>query len=263
MAAKLAAQMYTLRDFTKTARDLEESLVKVHRIGYAGVQLSAVGAMNGEKPEVSAKQARKMLDDNGLVCCATHRNWNDLVQHTEAEIAFHKELGCDFAAIGGIPGDYGKEGKAGYERFAHDATATIAKLKAAGIRFGFHNHDHEFVHVGPGRRTLYDILLEEGGHDFLFEIDTYWAVHAGINPVRLFQRLKGRVPVIHAKDKEVVPKEGPVMAPVGEGNMDWDSILPACEAAGVEWYAVEQDVCRRDPFDCLRSSYAYLKSRST
>jgi sugar phosphate isomerase/epimerase len=45
---------------------------------------------------------------------------------------------------------------------------------------------------------------------------------------------------------------------VGEGNLPWDTILPACERAGVEWYAVEQDICRRDPFDCLRSSFTFL-----
>ena len=52
-----------------------------------------------------------------------------------------------------------------------------------------------------------------------------------------------------------------MIAAVGEGNLAWDRILPACEAAGVEWYAVEQDVCRRDPFDCLRSSFEFLTAR--
>ena len=74
---------------------------------------------------------------------------------------------------------------------------------------------------------------------------------------RVLERCHGRVPVIHLKDKEVVA-EGPVMAPIGEGNMDWAHIVPACEAAGVRWYCVEQDTCRRDPFDCLQSSFAYL-----
>jgi sugar phosphate isomerase/epimerase len=69
------------------------------------------------------------------------------------------------------------------------------------------------------------------------------------------------VPVIHVKDKEVVPGDGPVMAAVGEGNLDWAGILPACAQAGVEVYAVEQDICRRDPFDCLRSSYEFLQAQ--
>ena len=261
MSSQLAVQMYTIRDYTKTARELAESLKNIQAIGYPAVQLSAVGAMNGDRPQVSAQEAKRMLDDNGLKCIATHRSWDDLANRTEAEIAFHKTLECDYTAIGGIPESYGRRGAEGYAQFVKDAAPVIARLKAGGVRFGFHNHAHEFERIGPGRRTLYDILIEEGGPDFLLEIDVYWADHAGVNPVRLFERSHGRVPVIHLKDKEVVAKEGPVMAAIGEGNLDWDGILPACEAAGVEWYCIEQDVCRRDPFDCLRSSYVFLTAR--
>lgn len=261
MASQLAAQMYTVREHTRTAADLAESLKKLSAIGYPAVQMSAVGAMNGPAPEVNAARARRMLDDYGLKCIATHRNWDALAKETDAEIEFHRTLGCDFAAIGGIPGVYGDQGADGYRRFAQDALPVIARLKAAGIRFGYHNHAHEFERFGPERRTFLDVLIDEGGPDLMLEIDVYWVDHAGVNPVRLVERCPGRVPVIHVKDKEVVAKDGPVMAPIGEGNLDWDGILPACAAAGVEWYAVEQDEYRRDPFDCLRSSYRYLTAR--
>ncbi len=258
----LAVQMYTLRDYTKTASGLADSLAKVAAIGYRAVQLSAVGAMNGENPEVSAQGARAMLDAHGLRCIATHRNWDDLANRTDAEIAFHRTLGCDFTAIGGIPGAYGERGAEGYAQFIRDAAPVLARLKAAGLRCGYHNHAHEFQRIGPGRRTLYDLFIEAGGPDFLLEMDVYWVDHAGVNPVRILERVHGRVPVIHVKDKEVVAKEGPVMAPIGEGNLDWEGILPACQAAGVEWYCVEQDICRRDPFDCLRSSYEFLTAQN-
>jgi sugar phosphate isomerase/epimerase len=257
MGSILAVQMYTLRDFTRTREGLIESLAKVRAIGYPAVQISAVGAMSGAHPEVTAQEARALLDEHELRCVATHRNWDDLVGRTESEIAFHQTLGCNYVAIGGIPRSYGERGADGYRQFAEDALPVIASLRAAGIRFGYHNHDHEFRRVGLDRRTLYDILIE-ADPSLMLEIDVYWAVHAGVNPIRLFERCHGRVPVIHVKDKEVVPGDGPVMAAVGEGNLDWEGILPACAAAGVEVYAVEQDTCRRDPFDCLRSSYEFL-----
>ncbi len=256
MTSKLAAQMFTVRDFAKTADDLADTLAKISRIGYPAVQMSGIGAMGGPAPLVTAQQARVLLDDNNLRCIATHRSFDDLKDRTDDEIAFHHTLGCDYAAVGSI-GSYGKEGEAGYRRFIADAIPVIARLKAAGIRFGYHNHDFEFAGLGPGGRTLYDLLIDEGGPDFMLEIDVYWASHAGLNPERLMERCAGRVPVIHVKDKEVV-EGGPVMAPVGEGNLDWAHLLPACQAAGVEWYAVEQDTCRHDPFDCLRSSFEYL-----
>ncbi len=268
MASQLAVQMYTVREHTKTAKDLAESLEKIAKIGYKAVQLSAVGAMNsqnGNPPEVDAQTARKMLDDNGLACIATHRSWNDLANNTDAEIAFHQTLGCNFTAIGGIAPDYGKEGAEGYRRFVRDAQPVIARLKEAGIAWGHHNHAHEFERVNPipgySPETLFDILINDGGPDYLLELDVYWVWHGGVDPADLLLRCQGRVPVIHLKDKEVVAKDGPVIAAIGEGNLPWHRILPACKEAGVEWYAIEQDVCRRDPFDCLRSSYEYLTAQ--
>jgi sugar phosphate isomerase/epimerase len=262
MTSKLAVQMYSVRDFTGTTVDLAETLEKIGKIGYRAVQMSAVGAMNGEAPAVDAATARRMLDDNGLACIATHRSWERLANATEAEVDFHRTLGCDFTAIGGIPGDYGRGGADGYHRFVRDAAPVIARLKAAGIRFGHHNHAHEFERIAPGSsRTLWDILIDEGGPDYCLEVDVYWAWHAGVDPAALMRRCAGRVPVIHLKDREVVAQEGPVMAAIGEGNLPWDTILPACEESGVEWYAIEQDICRRDPFDCLRSSFEYLTAK--
>lgn len=257
MQSQLAVQMYTVRDFTKTATDLAQTLAKIQTIGYPAVQLSAVGAMSGDTPEVNAVRARQMLDDNGLKCIATHRTWDSLALDTQREIDFHQTLDCDFTAIGGLPGSYSAQGAAGYARFVHDAAPVIAKLKAAGIRFGYHNHAHEFERA-DARSTLFDIFIDSGGPDFLLELDLYWVGHAGLNPERIVERCHSRMPVIHVKDKEVADGQ-PVMAPVGEGNLDWANLLPACRKAGVEWYAVEQDVCRRDPFDCLRSSFDFLR----
>ncbi len=254
MKAQVAVQMFTLREFTKTATDLADSLKKCSDMGYTAVQLSAVGCMNGDAPEVSAEQAKAMLDDTGIRCIATHRSWDALTGDIEKEIAFHQALACDFAAIGGIPKNYERT-LDGYRRFLDDARPVIAKLKEAGIRFGHHNHAHEFQTFDG--MWLEDVLIDEGGADLMMELDLYWVEHAGVNCVRVLERCHGRVPVIHIKDKEVIA-EGPVMAPIGEGNMDWAHILPACDAAGVDWIAIEQDRCLRDPFDCLRSSYDYL-----
>lgn len=261
MIDKVAVQMFTVREHTKTARDLAETLKRIREIGYSAVQVSAVGAMNGDSPEVDAALARKMLDDNGLTCIATHRPWPSLLEDTEAEIAFHQTLGCDYVAIGGL-GTETPETLDRYRAFVRESRPVIEKLKAAGLRFGHHNHSHEFFRPEIGGPTLEDVLIDEGGPDLFLELDLYWIEHAGYNCARILERCPGRVPVIHLKDKEVVEgKNETRMAPIGEGNMDWDGIIAACEVAGVRWYAVEQDQCFRDPFDCLRSSYEFLRSK--
>ena len=261
MANHLAVQLYTLRDHLKTAADFQTSMERIAAMGYTAVQLSAVGAMNGDNPELDAAQARKILDDNGLKCIATHRSWEQLCDDTDKEIEFHQTLGCDFTAIGGIPPAYKEEGADGYRRFCDDAAPVIAKLKASGVRFGYHNHAFELErvdYVDGQPRTLLDLIIDCGNPDMLLELDLYWLAHGGANPQRIVERCKNRMPVIHIKDKEMDGSE-PIMAPIGEGNMDWAHLIPACLDSGVEWIAIEQDNCYRDAFDCLKSSYDYLK----
>lgn len=253
---KLAVQMYTLRDYCKTSSGLATSLERVRKIGYRAVQLSGVEAMQGDRPAVSAEQARSILDDLGMRCIATHRSWQSLSRDTQREIEFHQALGCDYTAIGMMPPEYGFS-QDGFARFLRDAQPVGDRLASAGIRLGYHNHSAEFVRIGPQQRTLFDLLVEAG--DWLqLEIDTYWAAHGGLDPARLLRRCAGRIAVVHVKDMEVIPGDGPAMAPVGEGNLDWTAVLSACERGGTEWYAVEQDTCRRDPFDCLKSSFEFL-----
>jgi sugar phosphate isomerase/epimerase len=224
-------------------------------MGYDGVQLSAVGCMSGETPSVDAATARKWCDEYGLVCCATHRAWERLANHLEEEILFHKTLGCDYLATGSIQGDFG-ELPDSYRRYLEAASPIAARLAEVGIRFGYHNHSHEFVRDPETGRPCFERLLDAKW--LQLEIDTYWIAHAGANPGRVLRRAAGRIAAVHLKDMEVVLGEGPVMAPVGEGNLDWPDILAACQEGGTEWLIVEQDVCRRDPFDCLEASCKWV-----
>ncbi|MBC2593190.1 sugar phosphate isomerase/epimerase [Ruficoccus amylovorans] len=261
MTPKTAVQMYTVREHTLTAADLSQTLKKISDIGYTAVQVSCVGAMNGDAPEVDAKTARRMLDDNGLKCIATHRAWESLADNLQAEIDFHHTLGCDYIALGGVPAAYGDTVE-GYRRFIAESRSVVDGLKAAGIQFGLHNHSKELFRPVKGGPSLLDIMIDDTAQDVMLELDLYWLDNAGTNCERILERCHGRVPVIHLKDKEVSePTNETRMAPIGEGNLDWDHIIPACEAAGVRWYAVEQDQCFRDPFDCLKSSYEYLSGK--
>lgn len=254
----LAAQLYTLRDFTTTASGLDETLRKVAAIGYPAVQISAVAAMSGLNPEVDAASARCMLHRYELRCVATHRPWRRLVERLDEEIEMHRILGCDYLAVGSITDDFGSAPN-GLLRFASAAGPVVHTLDSHGIRFGYHNHAHEFERLEGSRQTGFDALVETADPRLEFEVDTYWAMHAGVDPVGLLRRLSGRIAMVHFKDKAVVGGL-PTIAAVGEGNMDWAGILGACRDGGTEWAIVEQDTCDRDPFDCLRSSYDFLRA---
>ncbi len=256
---RLAVQMYTLRDLTKDAAGFEESLQMIHGIGYPAVQLSAVGCMDGDNPQVTAQMARDLLDENGLACCATHRTWERLRDHTEAEIEFHKTLGCSYTAIGGLWSGY--EGAEGMARFAEESKQVAHTLNEAGIHFGYHNHAHEFNSTEPGP-TAYDVLVKQAPHLSL-EIDVYWAAFAGVDPAELLKKCAGRIQAIHLKDRDYDSLGKPRFAPVGEGDLDWDAILTACKDGGTDWGIVEQDTCFRDPYECLQSSFDYLSGKGS
>jgi len=247
----LAAQLYTVRDFTKTAADLADSLKKVQEIGYTAVQVSAIGPI----PDAEVK---KMVDDLGLKIIITHTAYPKLWNETDAVIAQHKLWGCKNVAIGSMPGEYREAGEAGFRRFAAEATQVGEKLAKAGLTFSYHNHSFEFVKFG--QRTGLDLLFEESDPRYLqAEIDVYWVQHGGADPAAWVRKMGGRMPVVHLKDMVIIEGKQ-TMAEIGEGNLNWPAILGACKETKVEWYAVEQDICQRNPFESLKISYDNLKA---
>jgi sugar phosphate isomerase/epimerase len=247
----LAAQLYTVREFTQNAADFAASMKKVADIGYTAVQVSAIGPI----PDAEVKQ---ILDDNGLKCCITHTKYDQLWGDLDPVIAQHKLWDCPNVAIGSLPPQYREDGADGYKRFAEEASAVGEKLHAAGLTFSYHNHSFEFERFGD--RIAMDILFEDSDPRHLqAEIDVYWVQHGGGDPAAWVRRMKDRMPVIHLKDMTMKGREQ-IMAEVGEGNMNWPAILEACADAKVEWYAVEQDICQRDPFESLAISYNNLKA---
>jgi sugar phosphate isomerase/epimerase len=245
----LAAQLYTLRDFTQTASDFASSMRKVRQMGYTAVQVSGIGPL-------APAEVKAIVDDNGLTVCITHIGFERLTNDLPAVIAEHQLWRCKHVAVGSMPGSYRDDGEAGYRRFAQDAAAIGRRLREAGLTFSYHNHSFEFVRFGA--RTGLDVIYDESDpRDLQAEIDTYWVQHGGGDPAQWIRKLKGRMPVVHLKDMVVLNGQQ-TMAEVGEGNLNWPAILDACREAGVEWYAIEQDVCQRDPFESLAISYRNL-----
>ncbi len=251
MASVIGAQLYTVREFTKTPADIARTLHKVRAIGYEAVQLSALGP-------IDTAELKRILDGEGLTVAATHVAWNRLRDETQAVIDEHHLLGCRYVAIGSMPGEYRSAGAEGYARFAREASELGRRLKQAGLVFGYHNHSFELERFN-GRTGLEILYSESDPEAFTAEIDTYWIQHGGGDPADWIRRLKGRIPLVHLKDMAIRGREQ-LMAEVGEGNLNWPAILAACREAGVVWYLVEQDICQRDPFESLAISLRNLKA---
>lgn len=250
----LAAQLFTVRQFTQNLSSLGESLAKIRKIGYRAVQVSGIGPIPHE-------EVKRILDDNDLEVCITHISFDQLRNHTNEVIDQHHLWNCKNVAVGSMPGEY-RTGEDGYRKFAKDASQVGEALAKAGFTFSYHNHSFEFTRFG--KKTGLEILYEESDPRYLqAELDTYWVQHGGGSPAAWIRKLKDRMPVVHLKDMTVI-SEGwnvqQVMAEVGEGNLNWPEILGACQEANVRWYAVEQDECMRDPFESLKISFENLKA---
>ncbi len=96
---RLGAQLFTLRDYTQTAQDLDRSLEQVARMGYQTVQVSAIGP-------IPAQQVREICDKHGLRVVLTHWNPDRILNDTEAVIEEHEILGCDYIGLGMMPKKY-------------------------------------------------------------------------------------------------------------------------------------------------------------
>jgi sugar phosphate isomerase/epimerase len=244
----LAVQMYTLREFTKTPVQIGQTLRRVKKIGYDAVQLSALG-------KIDPQELAGMLKDEGLVCCATHVPLERLRDHSDEVIHEHELWECRYTAVGGyFPKSAGREDWVLYAEAFNDIAR---KYEGSGLRLGYHNHSHELVRYD--RKTALQILMETFSRTVWMEIDTYWIQHGGGDPAAWIAKAAGRIPCVHLKDMAIQLDRTQVMAEVGEGNLDWPAILPACRQAGVRWYIVEQDICQGDPFQSLEISLNNLR----
>ncbi|MDF2922231.1 MAG: sugar phosphate isomerase/epimerase [Paenibacillaceae bacterium] len=247
--SQIAAQLYTLREYAKTAEDLDQTLAKVAKIGYKSVQVSGVGP-------IDSAQILASTERYGLSICATHYGYEKLTEDLDTVISEHKLWNCKYVGIGSMPAAYRKAGREGYEQFAREFSKIGERLQEEGLQFIYHNHRFEFE-CFEGLTGIEWLMQASDPEDFHFELDTYWAQAGGVDPAQWIYWLNGRMKVVHLKDMAIVDDQQ-VFAEIGQGNMNWDSIIRACREIGTEWYIVEQDVCRRDPFESLAMSYRYL-----
>ncbi|MDF0544312.1 sugar phosphate isomerase/epimerase [Sphingobium sp. H39-3-25] len=135
-------------------------------------------------------------------------------------------------------------------------------LRPFGIQVGYHNHNMEFK--PRDGTTGWDVLMRELDPKLVFlELDLGWIAAAGLDPATELRRYKGRVKMVHLKDIKPTTQVNYALAQdpveVGLGALKWREILPACVAAGVQHYYVEQEApFTRDRFESMQLSHDFL-----
>jgi sugar phosphate isomerase/epimerase len=242
----IAAQLYTVRDQLQDPSRLSGVLGRLREIGYPAVEVAGLG-------KGTLERFGQELSRSGLIACAAHVSLERLRSDLTAAAAECNEWGCKYVVVPALPErDRSIEG---YKHFAAEARELAGGLKPYGLELVYHNHAFE-LQRWDGQTGLEALFINANA--LQAELDTYWLQFGGANPSSWIRKLKGRVPLVHLKDMDV-ENGSPVMAEVGEGNLDWPDILNACRDAATEWLVVEQDECRRDPMESLAISYRNLE----
>jgi len=249
--SRIALQLYTLRNFTRTPDDLARTLERVRDIGFPAIELAGSAGLG-------PSETAALVANAGLLICSSHEAPAEILGNTGAVIDRALGLGVRFVVYPFPEGlDFSRPGEA--ERLAGALARAGARMRESGLALCYHNHAHEFYRSGPSC-VLEEIFAQVDSLDLSAELDIHWVQAGGADPAAWCRKLTGRVPLLHVKDYAVTSTGERRFAEAGRGNLDLPGILRAAENSGCEWFIVEQDVCESDPFECVARSLACLKN---
>jgi len=221
---EFSIQLYSVRDAME--KDFIGVLEKLGKngMGYTGVEFAGFGGL-------PVGELKKVLDDNGLKPIASHTGPDRLLGALDEEIAYQKELGIEYIICPWAD----MKTKAGVIALAKDFTVVAEKITAAGMKFGYHNHAHEFV-VDEGE-YLMDIFLDNMPSGTILELDIFWSEYAGVDSLAYMEKHKKIMELLHIKqiDKD---KNNPE---VDKGLIDFADVIAKAKIMGVKHFILEQE----------------------
>lgn len=285
---KIGLQLYTLRD--QLAKDPKGTLAKVAGIGYKEVETfygyqgaGDTGEFWGLKPAALSALLKKY----GLNTPSGHYQLNDYLTKgngnadaLQPQIDLAAALGQQYFIVPVLPLSLWdkKLGADDYKFMAEQLNKAGEQCKKANLKIGYHNHYWEFKPLADSSGTGYDVMLKETDPSLVtFELDLFWAVKSGRDPISLFKEAPGRFVAWHVKDMDksntasltatgtenktsMELLSGVTFAEVGTGSIDFKKIFAQAKLAGVKHLFVEQDKITIEPFDSITQSYKYVKN---
>ena len=251
----IGLQLYSLRDSIK--KDVPGTIAKVSDMGYKFVE--PAGYRDGKFYDMEPAEFKALCDKNKLPVISSHTGMAvpDSAKYAETMawwdkcIDAHVALGVKYI-VQPFMGGTAYESLDGLKEYCEYFNAVGEKCKAKGIQFGYHNHDKEFSTVFDSTIVLYDYLVENTNPaNVIMQLDLYWCVEGGKNPVDYFNKYPGRFELWHIKDK----------AELGaSGNMDFQSIWAAADKSGMKYGIVEVEEYNFDTFTSCQKSLEFLNN---
>jgi sugar phosphate isomerase/epimerase len=274
MGLELGLQLYSVRSALQ--KDSVGTVETIAEIGYKHLQVnrpaSSAAGTDHVVGTMSPGEFKRRADGLGMDIPSVHAQI-DTQTDWDRLAAFTQELGSSAIAV---PIAFYTD-RASVLEYARALNQCGERCRRHGLRFYYHNHFHEFQVVEG--QTIMDLLLEHTDHDLVsFELDTYWAVRGGADPVEWLLKLGARCDLTHQKDlpvtarptswfdvfgrearitlRELLQTQRPEQfAEIGEGRMDVAALLRTMRRIGVQYVFVEQDVSARDELESIRVSY--------
>lgn len=228
---ELSFQLYSARNFLPWDGILE----RIAELGYT--QVEGFGGVFED-----ARSFRALMDKNSLSMPTAHISVDQLENDLDsveriADILGIQSIFCPYLDAVDRPVD-----QAGWVRFADRLTAINERVKATGRRFGWHNHDFEFVPMSDG--TIPQQAILDAAPDIDWEADIAWIIRGGGNPMDWIERHGNRITAVHVKDiapeGECVDEDG--WADVGHGTVDWPALIAALKSKShTSYFVMEHD----------------------
>ncbi len=257
---KFGIQLYTIRDDMR--KDPKGALRSLADIGYAFVESAGYreGLFYGMKP----KEFRKYLKSLGLKMPSGHCMTGVQAPGLRGTLANDWEMAVADAAAAGQKylvlaylSEPERRSIDDYKRLAELLNKSGELCRKYDITFAYHNHDFEFMELDG--QLPYDVMLREiDEKNMKMELDLYWIIKAGKDPIEYFGKNPGRYPLWHVKDMDNTPER--FFTEVGNGVIDFPAIFREGKKAGMKYFFVEQDSCRNHaPLESAAISYRYLR----
>jgi sugar phosphate isomerase/epimerase len=226
--------------------DFTGTIEKIVAIGYKELEFAGYF---GKSP----REVRTLIDRLGVTAPSVHAGLDALQGDFDGVLEAAQIIGHEYIILPWVGGDF--RSADGFKRLADLCNEYGRKCKAGGVRFAYHNHDFEFKDADG--KNGFDIIAADTDPGLVaFELDLFWITKTGHDPVEYFSRYPGRFPLCHVKDMADITGEQRMVA-VGEGEIDFASILRHKDHAGLEHFIVEHDF-PPDVMATLQTSYENL-----
>ncbi len=254
---EIGLQLYTLRE--ELPKDVKGTLEKVAKAGYTTVETYGFSTKD-QFWGLTPQELKKILDENGLKAVSGHYNLGSFLYDgntTEliASIEAAKILKSEFLTIPWVDEPF-RRNIEDYKKIAARVNEAAKMCQKAGLKLAYHNHDFEFQeHNGV---TGFEILLKETNKDLVFfELDLYWVIHSGNDPLKLFKENPGRFKMWHVKDKD--KNNNDLNTEVGSGTIDFKPLFAAAKQSGMIHFFVEQENnFASNSYDSIKSSCDFI-----